>query len=250
MIEGTLIIRAAGYAAALHSTQRRAGTIAEPYVNHVIRVADAYSNATVTATGNAPPPYAVAAALLHDVAEDTSATIPIIRADFGDAVADLVADLTDLPEWSETMPPEIAKDRVARMRWSEETRARRKAKQADKIRRARPRAALIKLADQRDNVEGHAAELSRLLQKLEADASKDRGSETADREPLLRRSASYASTAAVVARACASNPYARDDAFAGTLRLLNESFRAAHENVRALLQLLAGPAIDPYLCGA
>lgn len=250
-----MIIRAAGYAAALHATQRRAGTIAEPYVNHVIRVANAYSRATVTATGNAPPPYAVAAALLHDVAEDTSATIPIIRADFGDAVADLVADLTDLPEWSETMPPEIAKDRVARMRWSEETRARRKAKQADKIRCARPRAALIKLADQRDNVEGHAAELSRLLQKLEADASKDRGSETcrqalADREPLLRRSASYASTAAVVARACASNPYARDDAFVGTLRLLNESFRAAHENVRALLQLLAGPAIDPYLCGA
>lgn len=63
----------------------------EPYIVHPIEVADIVKS--VGGTGEM-----IAAALLHDVVEDTPWTIEDIRVDFGDKVATLVAWVTDVSE--------------------------------------------------------------------------------------------------------------------------------------------------------
>ena len=71
----------------------------------------------------------LAAALLHDVVEDTDVTIEVIRSEFGDNVAELVDDLTDV---SKPM---------------DGNRKFRKAMDRDHLSRASARAQTIKLAD-------------------------------------------------------------------------------------------------------
>jgi (p)ppGpp synthase/HD superfamily hydrolase len=67
----------------------------EPYVNHVIAVAN-----LVESYGGTDE--MIAAAALHDVAEDVTPLLPtiynieVIRARFGDAVANMVIELTDV----------------------------------------------------------------------------------------------------------------------------------------------------------
>jgi (p)ppGpp synthase/HD superfamily hydrolase len=85
-----LVVRAADYAREVHALDTRKGT-GEPYfAGHLVPVA-----ATVAADGGTPEQ--VAAAYLHDAAEDHGgqARLDDIRARFGDAVADIVADLSD-----------------------------------------------------------------------------------------------------------------------------------------------------------
>ena len=77
------------YAARHHRDQRRAGALAEPYVNHVIEVA-----ARVARSPDADED-TVIAALLHDIVEDTPGTAAEIAARFGDPVAALVMEVTD-----------------------------------------------------------------------------------------------------------------------------------------------------------
>lgn len=72
-----------------HSWQRRKGAAQEPYVNHLIEVAD-----LVTRLGGGDLE-TVQAALLHDAIEDCEKTREEIAALFGDAVADMVVELTD-----------------------------------------------------------------------------------------------------------------------------------------------------------
>jgi len=84
----TLIERAARFAAEAHAGQRRKYT-GEPYAEHPFRVAQMV--AAVTAD-----PCVVAAALLHDTVEDTPVSDSDIRRLFGDRVADLVAEVTDV----------------------------------------------------------------------------------------------------------------------------------------------------------
>ena len=81
---------AADYAREVHAADTRKGS-GEPYFEgHLAPVAD-----TVAAHGGTPEQ--VAAAYLHDAAEDHGgqARLDDIRARFGDAVADIVADLSD-----------------------------------------------------------------------------------------------------------------------------------------------------------
>ena len=71
-----------------HSDQKRKYT-GDPYINHPIAVAEIVE--TVPHTQEM-----IAAALLHDVVEDTPFTIDDIKDKFGDKVAELVGWLTDI----------------------------------------------------------------------------------------------------------------------------------------------------------
>ncbi|HUB78981.1 MAG TPA: HD domain-containing protein [Bryobacteraceae bacterium] len=84
------ITGAAHFAASRHSAQRRKGAAAEPYVNHLLEVADLVSVALATADTNV-----VIAALLHDTVEDVGVTKEELIESFGPDVAALVLECTD-----------------------------------------------------------------------------------------------------------------------------------------------------------
>jgi guanosine-3',5'-bis(diphosphate) 3'-pyrophosphohydrolase len=83
-----LIARALARAQDAHAGQTRNGSGGLPYIEHPRMVA-----ATLAARGY--PDATVAAALLHDVVEDSDTTVEELRAEFGDEIADLVAALSD-----------------------------------------------------------------------------------------------------------------------------------------------------------
>lgn len=78
---------ALGYASRLHREQRRKGTDV-PYVAHLLGVASLALEMGADEDG-------AIAALLHDAVEDQDVTVAEIAADWGDAVARIVADCTD-----------------------------------------------------------------------------------------------------------------------------------------------------------
>jgi len=82
-----LVQRAYEMAARAHEGQTRAS--GDPYIYHSVAVADILADLHLDAT-------ALAAALLHDVPEDTIATLPDLQAQFGDEVAKLVDGVTKL----------------------------------------------------------------------------------------------------------------------------------------------------------
>lgn len=86
----TLILEAAEFAAARHQKQKRKGKSRRPYIGHCIEVA-----ATIATVAGLEDPNVLAAALLHDTVEDTRTTREEIREQFGSAVDDLVAEVTD-----------------------------------------------------------------------------------------------------------------------------------------------------------
>jgi (p)ppGpp synthase/HD superfamily hydrolase len=83
-----LIAGALAKANEAHAGQIRNGSGGLPYIEHPRMVA-----ATLAAHPYADP--TLAAALLHDVVEDSDTTVEDLRAEFGDEVADLVAALSD-----------------------------------------------------------------------------------------------------------------------------------------------------------
>jgi len=87
---GDLERRAKAFATAAHGSidQRRKYT-GEPYIVHPIAVAEIVRSVPHTEE-------MIAAALLHDVVEDTPVTIEEIDAEFGPVVAELVGWLTDV----------------------------------------------------------------------------------------------------------------------------------------------------------
>jgi (p)ppGpp synthase/HD superfamily hydrolase len=95
---GAEILRATLFAARAHAGQARKGAAAEPYVNHVIEVAE------LLAAHGAPLPV-VLAGLLHDTVEDTAVTHADLVAAFGAEVAGLVAEATD----DTSLPKDIRK---------------------------------------------------------------------------------------------------------------------------------------------
>lgn len=121
--------RARRFAEAAHGAigQRRRYTN-EPYVVHPIAVAEIVRG--VPHTGEM-----IAAALLHDVVEDTPVTLEEVEAEFGVAVASLVEQLTDVS------------------RPGDGNRARRKAIDRAHAGAGTPAAKTIKLADLIDNTE-------------------------------------------------------------------------------------------------
>ena len=116
-----LVQRAIIFATQAHAGQMRKYT-GEPYIVHPIEVMRIVSEVT-------SDPEVLAAAVLHDVVEDTPATITNIRIGFTSRVAELVDDLTDVSK------PEDG------------NRAFRKEKDRQHTAKASPEAKTIKLAD-------------------------------------------------------------------------------------------------------
>jgi len=83
-----LVQRAKEFATIAHKGQVRKYT-GVPYIVHPVEVMEIVRTVKHDDT-------MLAAALLHDVVEDTDCTLDDIRAEFGDDVASLVADLTDV----------------------------------------------------------------------------------------------------------------------------------------------------------
>lgn len=97
------LLRAAVFAARVHSTHRRKGAAQEPYINHVLEVAEILA-------AHGAPPEAQIAALLHDTVEDSSddpepVTLDRLAAEFGERVAAIVAEVTD----DKSLPKETRK---------------------------------------------------------------------------------------------------------------------------------------------
>jgi (p)ppGpp synthase/HD superfamily hydrolase len=92
-----LVLEAAAFAAMAHAPQRRK-TGHEPYVNHVVRVAREASRQGLA-------PEAVAAALLHDVVEDTRFGLDDVRARFPPRVVELVHLMTQW--WADDAPAAV-----------------------------------------------------------------------------------------------------------------------------------------------
>jgi guanosine-3',5'-bis(diphosphate) 3'-pyrophosphohydrolase len=84
------VLKAAHFAAIRHSQQRRKGAAAEPYVNHLLEVAELVAGALPE-----PDPNLVIAALLHDTVEDVEVTKEELIEKFGADVAGLVLEVTD-----------------------------------------------------------------------------------------------------------------------------------------------------------
>lgn len=84
------VMRAANMAAKWHAHQRRKGRAAEPYINHLLEVAD-----LVTQVTRGAEPYVTIAALLHDAIEDQGISAEAIEKEFGSQVACIVLEVTD-----------------------------------------------------------------------------------------------------------------------------------------------------------
>jgi (p)ppGpp synthase/HD superfamily hydrolase len=126
-----LLARAFLFAAGRHAAQRRKGRAAEPYVNHLAEVADLVARAT-----EGRDPALVAAALLHDVVEDTGTSSEEIEAAFGADIAGIVGECTD----DKRLP-----------------KAERKRLQVIHAAGKSPRAKCVKLADKTSNLRALAA---------------------------------------------------------------------------------------------
>ncbi len=83
-----LITRAASFACEAHTTHRRKGDAAEPYVNHLAEVA-------MLLAADGADASLVAAGYLHDTLEDTSVTYDDLVKEFDRDVAELVRVMTD-----------------------------------------------------------------------------------------------------------------------------------------------------------
>jgi guanosine-3',5'-bis(diphosphate) 3'-pyrophosphohydrolase len=101
-----LLTRAFNVAAAQHATQLRAS--GEPYINHPL------GTASICADLRLDTPTLVAA-LLHDVVEDTSMSIEVVREDFGDEVALLVDGVTKLSQLAFTTAQEEQAENIRKM---------------------------------------------------------------------------------------------------------------------------------------
>ena len=88
-LDTSLFDRAARFAVEAHAGTERRGK-GFPYILHPMEAAAIV--ATIT-----PDQELLAAAVLHDVVEDTPVTVETLRAEFGDRIADLVAAESDKP---------------------------------------------------------------------------------------------------------------------------------------------------------
>ena len=86
-----LVLAAAEYAAERHALGKpRKDAQATPYINHPLAVARLLAD-----VGGVDDPEILAAALLHDVIEDTPTLADDLRARFGERVARIVLDVSD-----------------------------------------------------------------------------------------------------------------------------------------------------------
>jgi len=120
------ILAAARFAAEKHAGQKRKGDAAEPYINHLIEVAE-----LIAASSNVLDPNLLMAAFLHDTVEDTGVTPAELEEKFGADIAGLVLEVTD----DKSLPKQV-----------------RKSLQVQNAHKKSPRAQTLKLADKISNL--------------------------------------------------------------------------------------------------
>jgi (p)ppGpp synthase/HD superfamily hydrolase len=120
------ILEAARFASEKHARQKRKGHAAEPYINHLIEVAQLIAASSDTLDINL-----IMAGLLHDTIEDTGVTASELERRFGSNVAGLVLEATD----DKSLPKET-----------------RKALQVETAPYKSPRGQTLKLADKVSNL--------------------------------------------------------------------------------------------------
>jgi (p)ppGpp synthase/HD superfamily hydrolase len=120
------IMRALDFAARRHASQRRKGSLAEPYLNHLVEVACLLAEFT-----EGLDPELICAGILHDIVEDTPTEFFELEDRFGAGVATLVRELTD----DKRLP-----------------KALRKKMQVRSAPHKSPRARMIKIADKISNI--------------------------------------------------------------------------------------------------
>lgn len=123
-----IINNALAFAVAAHGSQKRKYT-GVSYLEHLKNVAEIVNDWT-------QDDEVVAAALLHDVLEDTDKTFLDIKVYFGERVANLVLELTDV--YTKSAFPNL-------------NRTERKAREAARLGHVSPEAKMIKIADLADN---------------------------------------------------------------------------------------------------
>ncbi len=84
------LLQAISFAAKKHSTQKRKGADEQPYINHVLEVANLLTN-----VGKITDYDVLIAAVLHDTIEDTPTTESEITERFGAEVCGMVLEVTD-----------------------------------------------------------------------------------------------------------------------------------------------------------
>ena len=120
------ILAAAHFAAEHHKGQKRKGEAGEPYINHLIEVAE-----LIATSSDALDADLIMAGFLHDTIEDTNVTRQELEQRFGKDVAALVVEVTD----DKSLPKE-----------------QRKALQVQNAHKKSPRAQTLKLADKISNL--------------------------------------------------------------------------------------------------
>jgi len=95
--DSDIIDRAYIYSARVHEGQVRLS--GEPYLSHPLEVADILADMKMDVES-------IAAALLHDVIEDTPATKEDIEEMFGPGVARIVSGVTKLPSFRSALKPQ------------------------------------------------------------------------------------------------------------------------------------------------
>ncbi len=119
----SLILKALEFAAQKHRDQRRKDKNASPYINHPIQLANVLRH-----EGNVADPVVIAAALLHDTVEDTETSWQELRGEFGDEIANIVLEVTDV-QWLK----KIVRKRLQVAKAKHASKAARLVKLADKI---------------------------------------------------------------------------------------------------------------------
>ncbi len=137
-----MLHRALKYAYRHHKKQDRDGEAPLPYLTHVVDVVN-----KLRYLGGETDPEVIAAAFLHDVLEETDATIEDVRERFGVRVAGFVLELTR----------EEPADEVASVLPPDELYELRSQLLLDGISRMSPEAHRVKLADRLSNLEGARA---------------------------------------------------------------------------------------------
>jgi GTP diphosphokinase / guanosine-3',5'-bis(diphosphate) 3'-diphosphatase len=117
------ILEAANFAARAHAGQKRKGAAGEPYIDHLIEVAELVARSGYDSDVNL-----IMACFLHDVVEDTSISQQEIARVFNDDVASLVMEATD----DKTLPKQTRKARQVQTAPHKSARAQ-ALKLADKI---------------------------------------------------------------------------------------------------------------------
>jgi guanosine-3',5'-bis(diphosphate) 3'-pyrophosphohydrolase len=115
-----MLLEAVAFAAEKHRNQRRKDADASPYINHPIQLASLLKRQDVDDV------IVLCAALLHDTVEDTNTTAEELRHAFGNAITDVVLEVTD-----DTSLPKMERKRL----------------QIEHARQLSQRAKLVKLAD-------------------------------------------------------------------------------------------------------